>query len=107
MKQRLYDIIELFKRSFSPSFSEEEKKKLENVLQDDFLRKAYEQLSDEVFIEEKFREFDGYEYKVAFEKLRKVSSSCGILALDCVGNFCGSYYRSSFDVYTFGNKTYK
>lgn len=71
MKQRLYDIIELFKRSFSPSFSEEEKKKLENVLQDDFLRKAYEQLSDEVFIEEKFREFDGYEYKVAFEKLRK------------------------------------
>lgn len=71
MKQRLYDIIELFKRSFSPSFSEEEKKKLENVLQDDFLRKAYEQLSDEEFIEEKFREFDGYEYKVAFGKLKQ------------------------------------
>ena len=71
MRRRLYDVIELFKRSFLSSFSEDEKKELENVLQDNFLRKAYEQLSDEEFIEEKFREFDGYEYKVAFEKLRK------------------------------------
>lgn len=71
MKQRLYDVTELFKRSFSSSFSEEEKKKLESVLQDDFLRKVYEQLSDEEFVEEKFREFNEYEYKTAFEKLKQ------------------------------------
>jgi len=33
------------------------------------LDEVYEQLSDDRFIEMKFREFDGYEYKPAFEKL--------------------------------------
>ena len=71
MKRDLDDVIKLFKKSFSSSLTVAEQEKLENILQDHFLQKVYEQLSDETFLTEKFQEFDGYEYKPAFDQLKK------------------------------------
>lgn len=71
MKRDLDDVIKLFKKSFSSSLSVTEQEKLGDVLQDRFLREVYEQLSDEAFVTEKFQEFEGYEYKPAFDQLKK------------------------------------
>ena len=69
MRLDLYRVIELFRKSFSNSLSDREKEELDDIFQNDYLDEVYEQLSDDRFIEMKFREFDGYEYKPAFEKL--------------------------------------
>lgn len=71
MKRDLHEVVELFKKSFSSSLTEDEKQELERVLQQDDLRKIYEQLEDETFVADKFREFEEYEYKPAFEKLKR------------------------------------
>ena len=70
MKLDLYRVVELFRKSFSTSLSDEEKEKLDDVLRDDYLKKAYDQLSDETFVLDKFREFEEYKYKPAFNKLK-------------------------------------
>ena len=70
MKLDLYRVVELFRKSFSTSLSCEEKEKLDDVLRDDYLKKAYDQLSDETFVLDKFREFEEYKYKPAFNKLK-------------------------------------
>ena len=41
------------------------------LLQDASLRKAHEELLDEAFVTGKFKEFESYEYKPAFEALKK------------------------------------
>ena len=69
MRLDLYRVIELFRKSFSNSLSDREKEELDDIFQNDYLDEVYDQLSDDRFIEMKFREFDGYEYKPAFEKL--------------------------------------
>ena len=66
----LHRVVELFRKSFSTSLSDKEKEELDDVLQDDCLKEAYDQLSDETFVLDKFREFEEYEYKPAFIKLR-------------------------------------
>ena len=66
----LHRVIELFRKSFTSSLTGEEGEELKGILDDDSLKKAYEQLSDETFLVEKFREFDEYEYKPAFNKLK-------------------------------------
>ena len=70
MKLDLYSVVELFRKSFSTSLSDEEKEELDDVLRDDYLKEAYDQLSDETFVLDKFREFDTYEYRPAFNKLK-------------------------------------
>ena len=70
MKLDLYRVVELFRKSFSISLSDREKEELDDVLQDDYLKEAYDQLSDETFVLDKFREFEEYEYKPAFDKLK-------------------------------------
>ena len=70
MKLDLYRVVELFRKYFSTSLSDEEKEKLDDVLRDDYLKKAYDQLSDETFVLDKFREFEEYKYKPAFNKLK-------------------------------------
>ena len=70
MKLDLYRVVELFRKSFSISLSDREKEELDDVLQDDYLKEAYDQLSDETFVLDKFREFDIYEYRPAFNKLK-------------------------------------
>ena len=70
MKLDLYRVVELFRKSFSISLSDKEKEELDDVLQNDYLKEAYDQLSDETFVLDKFREFDTYEYKPAFNKLK-------------------------------------
>lgn len=70
MKLDLYRVVELFRKSFSTSLSDEEKEKLDDVLRDDYLKKAYDQLLDETFVLDKFREFEEYKYKPAFNKLK-------------------------------------
>lgn len=47
MKLDLYRVVELFRKSFSISLSDREKEELDDVLQDDYLKEAYDQLSDE------------------------------------------------------------
>lgn len=47
MKLDLYRVVELFRKSFSISLSNREKEELDDVLQDDYLKEAYDQLSDE------------------------------------------------------------
>ena len=97
MKLDLYRVVELFRKSFSISLSDREKEELDDVLQDDYLKEAYDQLSDETFVLDKFREFDIYEYRPAFNKLkvyRQYSGSsvdhvefvgcCGLDASVCV-----------------------
>ena len=66
----MYRVVELFRKSFSISLSDREKEELDDVLQDDYLKEAYDQLSDETFVLDKFREFDIYEYRPAFNKLK-------------------------------------
>ena len=63
-------MIELFQKSFSASLSDKEKEDLDDVLQNDYLKEAYNQLSDKTFVLDKFREFEEYEYKPAFDKLK-------------------------------------
>ena len=70
MKLDLYSVVELFRKSFSTSLSDEEKEELDDVLRDNHLKKAYDQLSDETFVLDKFREFEEYKYKPAFNKLK-------------------------------------
>lgn len=70
MKLDLYSVVELFRKSFSTSLSDEEKEELDDVLRDNYLKKAYDQLSDETFVLDKFREFEEYKYKPAFNKLK-------------------------------------
>lgn len=70
MKLDLHRVIELFQKSFSASLSDKEKEDLDDVLQNDYLKEAYNQLSDETFVLDKFREFEEYEYKPAFDKLK-------------------------------------
>ena len=70
MKLDLYRVVELFRKSFSISLFDREKEELDDVLQDDYLKEAYDQLSDETFVLDKFREFDTYEYRPAFNKLK-------------------------------------
>ena len=70
MKLDLYSVVELFRKSFSTSLSEAEKEELDDVLRDNYLKKAYDQLSDETFVLDKFREFEEYKYKPAFNKLK-------------------------------------
>ena len=70
MKLDLHRVIELFQKSFSASLSDKEKEDLDDVLQNDYLKEAYNQLSDETFVLDKFREFDAYEYIPAFNKLK-------------------------------------
>ena len=62
MKLDLHRVIELFQKSFSASLSDKEKEDLDDVLQNDYLKEAYNQLSDETFVLDKFREFEEYEY---------------------------------------------
>ena len=50
MKLDLYRVVELFRKSFSISLSDREKEELDDVLQDDYLKEAYDQLSDETFV---------------------------------------------------------
>ena len=50
MKLDLYRVVELFRKSFSISLSDREKEELDDVLQDDYLKEAYDQLSDETWI---------------------------------------------------------
>jgi len=71
MKRDLYRTIELFKKSFSGVLETGEQEEFREMLRDDSLRGVYEQLEDEEFVEDKFREFEGYEYKSAFEKLKR------------------------------------
>lgn len=66
----LHRVVELFRKSFSTSLSDKEKEELDDVLQDDCLKEAYDQLSDETFVLDKFREFEKYKYKSAFDKLK-------------------------------------
>lgn len=70
MKLDLHRVVELFRKSFSTSLSDKEKEELDDVLQDDCLKEAYDQLSDETFVLDKFREFEKYKYKSAFDKLK-------------------------------------
>lgn len=70
MKLDLYSVVELFRKSFLTSLSDEEKEELDDVLRDNYLKKAYDQLSDETFVLDKFREFEEYKYKPAFNKLK-------------------------------------
>ena len=70
MRLDLYRVVELFRKSFSNSLSDKEKEKLDDVLQNTYLKEAYDQLSDEAFVLDKFREFDTYEYREAFNKLK-------------------------------------
>ena len=70
MKLDLHRVVELFRKSFSTSLSDKEKEALDDVLQDDCLKEAYDQLSDETFVLDKFREFEKYKYKPAFDKLK-------------------------------------
>ena len=44
MKLDLYRVVELFRKSFSISLSDREKEELDDVLQDDYLKEAYDQL---------------------------------------------------------------
>lgn len=70
MRRDLYRVMELFRKSFSGILDAAERVELEEILRDGTLHGVYEQLSDEEFIEDKFREFEGFEYKSAFEKLK-------------------------------------
>lgn len=42
MKLDLYRVVELFRKSFSISLSNREKEELDDVLQDDYLKEAYD-----------------------------------------------------------------
>ena len=46
----LHRVIELFRKSFTSSLTGEEGEELKGILDDDSLKKAYEQLSDETFL---------------------------------------------------------
>lgn len=72
MKRDLYKVIELFKKSLGNTLSDEEQQEMDALLQDASLRKAYEELLDEAFVTGKFKEFESYEYKPAFEALKKL-----------------------------------
>ena len=97
MRRDLYKVMELFRKSFSGVLNAGEQEELEEILRDDSLRGVYEQLSDEEFIEDKFREFEGYDYKPAFGKLKQYrrrssvrrwtmwsASAVAVLALCCI-----------------------
>ena len=71
MKRDLYKVIELFKKSLGNTLSDEERQEMDVLLQDASLRKAHEELLDEAFVTGKFKEFESYEYKPAFEALKK------------------------------------
>ena len=70
MKLDLHRVVELFQKSFSASLSGKEKEELSDVLQDEYLKRIYDQLLDETFVLDKFQEFEKYEYKSAFNKLK-------------------------------------
>lgn len=70
MKLDLHKVVELFQKSFSASLSGKEKEELSDVLQDEYLKRIYDQLLDETFVLDKFQEFEKYEYKSAFNKLK-------------------------------------
>lgn len=70
MKLDLHRVVELFRKSFSTSLSDAEKEELDETLQDGCLKEVYDQLSDETFVLDKFREFEEYKYKPAFNKLK-------------------------------------
>ena len=70
MKLDLHRVVELFRKSFSTSLSDAEKEELDETLQDGCLKEVYDQLSDETFVLDKFREFEIYSYKPAFNKLK-------------------------------------
>ena len=71
MNRDLYKVIELFKKSLGDALSDEERQEMDVLLQDASLRKVYEELFDEAFMTGKFKEFESYEYKPAFEALKK------------------------------------
>ena len=58
MKLDLHRVVELFRKSFSTSLSDAEKEELDETLQDGCLKEVYDQLSDETFVLDKFREFE-------------------------------------------------
>ena len=62
MKLDLHRVVELFRKSFSTSLSDAEKEELDETLQDGCLKEVYDQLSDETFVLDKFREFEIYSY---------------------------------------------
>lgn len=66
----LHRVVGLFRKSFSTPLSDKEKEELDDVLQGDYLKEVYDQLSDEAFVLDKFREFEEYKYKPAFDKLK-------------------------------------
>ena len=70
MKLDLHRVVGLFRKSFSTPLSDKEKEELDDVLQGDYLKEVYDQLSDEAFVLDKFREFEEYKYKPAFDKLK-------------------------------------
>lgn len=71
MKEDMCQTMELFRKSFRGELDEEERELLGKVLQNEALRVVYEQLGDEKFLIEKFRELEEYSYREAFRKLEK------------------------------------
>ena len=57
MKLDLHKVVELFQKSFSASLSGKEKEELSDVLQDEYLKRIYDQLLDETFVLDKFQKF--------------------------------------------------
>lgn len=68
----LIEVTDLFRKSLSETLTAVESSRLESILAHRPMREAYQRLSDEDFVEAKFRELEGYPYLTAFDKLKKI-----------------------------------
>ena len=66
MKKDIYDDASLIKKSLLKDLSEEDRMKLEQLLEDRQLREVYDQLSDPTYLKKQFMEYENYSGKATW-----------------------------------------
>ena len=71
MKKDIYDDASLIKKSLLKDLSEEDRMKLEQLLEDRQLREVYDQLSDPTYLKKQFMEYENYSGKKGYMVFRE------------------------------------
>ncbi|HJF71675.1 MAG TPA: hypothetical protein K8V05_13055 [Butyricimonas virosa] len=71
MKKYIYDDASLIKKSLLKDLSEEDRMKLELLLEDWQLREVYDQLSDPTYLKKQFMEYENYSGKKGYMVFRE------------------------------------
>lgn len=71
MKKDIYDDASLIKKSLLKDLSEEDRMKLEQLLEDRQLGEVYDQLSDPTYLKKQFMEYENYSGKKGYMVFRE------------------------------------